>query len=56
MPAEFMTPSSTEPDLDVDHAEEAPLRFHKIDNVLGSAAVPGLMERMFQEELHAISD
>jgi hypothetical protein len=56
MPAEFMTRSSTEPDLDVDHDEEAPLRFHRIDNVLGSAAVPGLMERTFQEELYAISD
>jgi hypothetical protein len=44
---EFTLPSSTEPDLDLDHDEEAPLRFHRIDNVLGPVVVPGLVERTF---------
>jgi hypothetical protein len=43
------------PDLDIDHEEDAPLRFRRIDNVLGPAAVPGLAERQFMEELHSVS-
>jgi hypothetical protein len=39
----------------VDHDEEVSLRFHRINNVLGPMAVPGLAERTFQEEMHAIS-
>jgi hypothetical protein len=33
----------------------APLRFCKIDNVLGPAVVPGLVAHVVQEELHAVS-
>jgi hypothetical protein len=54
-PAEFASPPSIEPNLDDNHDEEASLRFRTSDNVLGPAAVPGLAERMFQEELHAVS-
>jgi hypothetical protein len=53
--AEFTSLSSTEPDLDVNHDEQVPLRFRRIDNILGPTAVPGLAERTFPKELHAIS-
>jgi hypothetical protein len=53
--AEFTSLSSTEPDLDANHDEQVSLRFHRIDNILGPAAVPGLAERTFLKELHAIS-
>jgi hypothetical protein len=52
---EHVSPPSVEPDLDYDHDEDAPLRFRRIDNVLRPYAVPGLAERMHQEELHAVS-
>jgi hypothetical protein len=48
-------PPSTRPDLDADHDEDAPLRFCRIDNVLGPAAMPGLAMRALQQELHAVS-
>jgi hypothetical protein len=39
---EHVSPPSIEPDLDAEHDEDVSLRFHRIDNVLGPAAVPGL--------------
>jgi hypothetical protein len=50
-----VSPPNTEPDLDVDHDEEAPLLFRRLDNVLGPTVVPGLAQRAFQEELHTVS-
>jgi hypothetical protein len=52
---EHVSPPNTEPDLDVDHDEEAPLLFRQLDNVLGPTVVPGLAQRAFQEELHTVS-
>jgi hypothetical protein len=46
--------SSSDIDLNNDHDEHAPLRFMRIDNVLGPAHVPGLAQRVLQEELHAV--
>jgi hypothetical protein len=42
---EIASPPSVEPDLDYDLDEDAPLRFRRIDNVLGPAAVPSLAKR-----------
>jgi hypothetical protein len=40
-----MPPSSAELDLDADHDEDAPLRFKRLDTVLGHATPPGLADR-----------
>jgi hypothetical protein len=40
---ELAMPPSTRPDIDYDHEEDVPLRFWRIDNVLGPTAVPGLV-------------
>ena len=42
--------------LDADHDDEAPLRFHTIDNVLGSASPPGLAARELEERLLLASE
>jgi hypothetical protein len=52
---EHATPPSIEPNLDHDHEEYMPLRFRRIDHVLGPATVLGLMEHTFQEELQVVS-
>ncbi|KAF0933791.1 hypothetical protein E2562_019251 [Oryza meyeriana var. granulata] len=41
-------------DLDADH-DDAPLQFCSIDNVLGLATPPGLVNREVQEELMMVS-
>lgn len=47
---EFVSPPSGEPVLD-DDADDAPLRFRTLDNVLGDAAVPGEAVRELGGEL-----
>jgi hypothetical protein len=43
------------PDLDNDHDDDAPLRFHMLNDVLGPSVVPGLAECELAEELHTVS-
>jgi hypothetical protein len=43
---EFASPLSGEPDLDNGH-DGAPLRFRKLDNILGMVEIPGLAEPEF---------
>jgi hypothetical protein len=43
------------PNLDSDHNDDTPLRFHRLDDVLGPSAVPGLVEHKLAEELHTVS-
>jgi hypothetical protein len=52
---EHVSPPSVKSDLDAEHEEDAPLRFRRIDNVLGPAAMPGLVDRVLLEELHTVS-
>jgi hypothetical protein len=55
-PVEFATPPDAEDlDLDADH-DDAPLRFRRIDNVLGESSLPGLAEREPGEQLLLASD
>jgi hypothetical protein len=49
---EHATPPTVSPDLDED-ASDAPLRFRRIDDVLGPVPLPGLAEREFAGELLA---
>ncbi|BAF28972.2 Os12g0108800 [Oryza sativa Japonica Group] len=51
-PVELATPPSSQGDLDADHGDEAPLRFRRINNVLGDAEVPGLAHRELADELN----
>ena len=44
---EFASPPSGDLDLDVDR-DDAPLRFRKLDNVVGPAEIPGLAKREFE--------
>lgn len=53
-PIEFVSPPSSSPDLDNDH-DDAPVRFRRLDDVLGEAAVPGLAPRVLGDELLAVS-
>jgi hypothetical protein len=53
--AEFVSPPDVEPDLDADHDDQAPLRFCRLDDALGPTLVTGQVERVFHEELHAVS-
>jgi hypothetical protein len=53
---EFASPPEGEVDLDADHDEDAPLRFHKVDNVLGSTSAPGLAQQELEEHLLLASD
>lgn len=54
-PVELATPPSSQGDLDADHGDEAPLRFRRINNVLGDAEVPGLAHRELADELNVVS-
>jgi len=54
---EFAAPPGTgEADLDANHDDDAPLRFRKVDNVLGSTSAPGLAQRELEEHLLLASD
>jgi hypothetical protein len=52
--AEIVSPPSTAPELDADH-DDAPLRFWRVDNILGPTVAPGLAKRTFHDELHVVS-
>jgi hypothetical protein len=45
---------SGEPDLNHDH-NDVPLRFRRVDNILGPTAMPSLAQRVLQQELHVVS-
>lgn len=45
-------PPEYEQNLDIDHDDDAPLRFRVIDNILGPTASPVLAERNIDAELH----
>ncbi|KAL6647280.1 hypothetical protein ACP70R_014717 [Stipagrostis hirtigluma subsp. patula] len=50
------SPDANDDNLDADHDEDAPLRFRKIDNIIGPAPPPGFVPRaLVVEELHAVS-
>jgi len=53
---EFASPPSGEPDLDGEHDDEVPLRFRTLENVLGPAATPVLVEREMDGELMLVVD
>jgi len=42
--------------LDADHDDDAPLRFRRVDNVLGPASPPGFADRELEERLLLASD
>jgi hypothetical protein len=42
--------------LDADHDDDAPLRFRRIDNILGEAETPELAHRELEERLLLASD
>jgi hypothetical protein len=42
--------------VDADHGSSAPLRFRTIDNVVGSATLPGLARRELDEDLLLVSE
>jgi hypothetical protein len=54
---EFASPPAGGDDhLDVEHDEDAPLRFRKLDNILGSLLPTRFVPRaLLMEELHAVS-
>ncbi|EEC81933.1 hypothetical protein OsI_25798 [Oryza sativa Indica Group] len=55
LPVEFVSPPpDVEDDLDADH-DDAPLRFRRIDDVLGPATPPGQAVRELSEELFAVT-
>jgi hypothetical protein len=43
------------PDLDNDHDDDAPLRFCRLDDILGPTLVPRLAERELTDKLHTVS-
>jgi len=55
---EFASPPSAgaSEQLDNDHDDDAPLRFHHVDNVLGQATPPRLAERDLEERLLLVSN
>lgn len=55
---EFATPSGHgfSEQLDADHDDEAPLRFRRIDNILGQSTPPGFVDRNLEEHLLLASD
>jgi len=54
---EFATPpSGFSEQLDVDHDDEGPLRFRRVDNIIGQSTPPGLAERDLEEHLMLASD
>ena len=49
-------PTGGDDNLDADHDEEAPLRFRKIENILGPTSPLGFAPRaLLMEELHTVS-
>ena len=50
-----MPPSAGDVDLDADH-DDAPLRFRRLDNMLGPTSPPGLAQRELEEHLLLASD
>jgi hypothetical protein len=46
----LVTPLNASPDLDAE-AEDAPLRFRRVDDVLGPTPMPGLANRQLTGEL-----
>jgi hypothetical protein len=48
--------SSFDEALDNDHDDDAPLRFRRVDNVIGAAPTPGLAARDLEERLLLASD
>jgi hypothetical protein len=49
-------PVGAREELDADHDEDAPLRFRRIDNVIGPATPPGPIERELDERLLLASE
>jgi hypothetical protein len=49
-------PVGAREELDADHDEDAPLRFHRIDSVIGPATPPGPIERELDERLLLASE
>ncbi|WVZ61701.1 hypothetical protein U9M48_011531 [Paspalum notatum var. saurae] len=43
-------PSGANEDLDAEHDDDAPLRYHTIDNILGPASPPGMAHRDQDED------
>lgn len=55
--ADFASPpEGFDENLDADHEEDAPLRFKRMNNLLGSASAPGLARRELKEHLFLTSD
>lgn len=55
-PVEYATPpADLEGALDADHDDDVPIRFRKLDNILGASSPRGLVPRVLGEELHAVS-
>jgi len=53
---EFATPLSNDPNLDADDDEDVEHRYRRLDNILGTDAVPGMAHRdAVEAELHAVS-
>jgi hypothetical protein len=50
-----VSPPSVVPDLNNDHDDDVPLRFRRLDDVLGPSTVLGLVESELAEELHTVS-
>jgi transposase InsO family protein len=42
--------------LDADHDDEAPLRFRRVDNIIGESTPPGFVDRNLEEHLLLASD
>ena len=56
MQVEFATPLSDDPHLDADDDEDVEHRYRRLDNILGTDAVPGLVHHdAVEAELHAVS-
>jgi hypothetical protein len=51
-----VTPLSNDPNLDADDDEDVEHRYRRLDNILGTNAVPGMAHRdAVEAELHAVS-
>ncbi|KAF0901918.1 hypothetical protein E2562_011758 [Oryza meyeriana var. granulata] len=51
---EFATPLSDDPNLDADDDEDVEHRYRRLDNIIGSDAIPGLADRdTVEAELHS---
>ncbi|KAF0926554.1 hypothetical protein E2562_026042 [Oryza meyeriana var. granulata] len=52
---EFATPLSDDPNLDADDDEDVEHRYRRLDNIIGSDAIPGLADRdTVEAELHSV--